>query len=116
MRQSGQIVLVPFPYTNISEAKLRPVLTLRRASVRFDDWLVCVVSSRLHQAEPGLDEVIHATDVDFPASGLKAASVLRLERLAVIDGDLIVGAIGTIAEERLDSIRRRLAHWLLAEE
>ena len=42
MKQAGQIVLTPFPYTDLSGAKLRPVLLLRQASVRFDDWLVCI--------------------------------------------------------------------------
>ena len=36
MKQAGQIVLTPFPYTDLSDAKLRPVLLLRQASVRFD--------------------------------------------------------------------------------
>ena len=44
MKRGGQIVLTPFPYTDLSGAKLRPVLMLRQAS-RFDDWLVCMVRS-----------------------------------------------------------------------
>jgi len=39
MKQAGQIVLTPFPYTDLSGAKLRPVLMLRKASC-FDDWLL----------------------------------------------------------------------------
>jgi len=58
---------------------------LRQAS-RFDDWLVCMVSSKIDQAEAGFDEVLTPADADFPASGLKAPSVLRLSRLAVLDG------------------------------
>lgn len=77
MKQAGQIVLTPFPYTDLSGAKLRPVLMLRRTS-RFDDWLVCMVSSRLDQAEAGFDEILLPTETDFSASGLKAPSVLRL--------------------------------------
>jgi len=49
MKRAGQIVLTPFPYSDLSGAKLRPVLMLRQAS-RFDDWLVCMVSSQLQQA------------------------------------------------------------------
>jgi mRNA interferase MazF len=116
MRLAGQIVLVPFPFTNLSEAKLRPVLALRRASSRFDDWLVCMISSQLHQAEPDFDEILRMTDEDFQSSGLKASSALRIRRMAVIDGGLIVGDIGAISQERLDSTRRKLAHWLLGEE
>lgn len=42
MKRAGQIVLTPFPFTDLSGAKLRPVLLLRTASNRFDDWLVCM--------------------------------------------------------------------------
>lgn len=111
MKQAGQIVLTPFPYTDLSGAKLRPVLMLRRAS-RFDDWLVCMVSSRIEQAEAGFDEILLPTEADFSASGLKAPSVLRLSRLAVLDGSLLIGSIGAIDGARLERSRQRLARWI----
>lgn len=111
MKRAGQIVLTPFPHTDLSGAKLRPVLLLRRTP-RFDDWLVCMVSSRIGQAEAGFDELVRTSDPDFAASGLKAPSVLRLARLAVLDGALLVGSIGAIGDARLESLRRRLARWI----
>lgn len=111
VKRGGQIALTPFPYTDLSGAKLRPVLMLRQAS-RFDDWLVCMVSSKMDQAETGFDEVLTPADADFAASGLKVPSVLRLSRLAVLDASLLVGSIGSIGEERLARVRRRLAKWI----
>ena len=111
MKRAGQIVLTPFPYTDLSGAKLRPVLMLRQAS-RFDDWLVCMVSSKIDQAEAGFDEVLGPADADFPASSLKVPSVLRLSRLAVLDASLLVGSIGSIGDERLAQVRQRLAQWI----
>jgi mRNA interferase MazF len=84
---------------------------LRRAS-RFDDWLVCMVSSRIEQADPALDEVLQTNDPDFHASGLKAPSVFRLSRLAVLDGARLAGSIGAIPSERLTRLRHRLARWI----
>lgn len=114
MKQAGQIVVTPFPHTDLSTAKLRPVLLLRQASMRFDDWLVCMVSSQLQQADAGLDEILMPTDTDFVASGLKAPSVLRLSRLAVLDGSSLVGCIGSIEQQRLKAVRQRLAEWIAA--
>ncbi|MBC7618154.1 MAG: type II toxin-antitoxin system PemK/MazF family toxin [Candidatus Saccharibacteria bacterium] len=113
MKHAGQIVLTPFPYTDLSGAKLRPVLLLRQASARFDDWLVCMVSSQLQQAETGLDELISPGDEDYVATGLKMPSVLRLSRLAVVDGAVLVGAIGEISHARLLTVRQRLAEWVV---
>lgn len=114
MKRAGQIVLTPFPYTDLTGAKLRPVLMLRQAS-RFDDWLVCMVSSQVQQAETSLDEILTPADSDFANSGLKVPSVLRLSRLAVLDGSLLLGSIGAISEERLTNVRQRLAKWVASE-
>ena len=112
MKKPGQIVLLPFPFTDLSATKLRPALVLRKASKDFDDWLVCMVSSQLHQTDDGLSEVMNATDADFKASGLKVPSVLRLSRIAVINGALLVGSTGAICDEWLERVRERLANWI----
>lgn len=85
---------------------------LRQASANFDDWLVCMVSSQIQQAEEGLDEIITPADTDFPDSGLKVTSLLRLSRLTVLDGKLLAGSIGAISDSRLTRIRQRLAEWI----
>lgn len=103
MKQAGQIVLTPFPYTDLSGAKLRP-------ASRYGDWLVCMVSSRLEHAEAGFDETLAPADDDFADSGLKAPSV------AVLDGGLLAGSIGSIGNERLARVRRRLAKWIACDE
>lgn len=115
MKRAGQIALTPFPYTDLSAAKLRPVLLLRQASARFDDWLVCMVSSQLHQAEPELDEPVLPAEGDFVGTGLKVPSVVRVSRLAVLNGALLTGSIGCISDERLTRVRRRLACWIAGD-
>ncbi len=112
MKRCGQIVLVTFPYTDFSGAKLRPALMLRQASATFDDWLVCMVSSQTQHVEEKLDEIITSSDADFSSTGLKVSSVIRLSRLAVLDGKLLAGSIGAISDERLLRLRQRLAKWI----
>jgi len=112
MKQSGLIALAAFPHVDASEVKLRPVLLIRPASQRFDDWLVRMVSSRLHQADAEWDELILPAHADFFDSGLKAPSVFRLSRLAVMDGKLLTGSIGHIDANRLRTIKQRLGQWI----
>ena len=114
MKRAGQIALTPFPNTDLSGSKRRPVLLIRQASSRFDDGLVCMESSPLHQAGTGFDEPLILQDPDFAGTGLKAPSVLRLSRLAVLDGALLIGSIGAISDERLTRVRSPLAEWLAA--
>ncbi len=60
----------------------------------------------------GLDEVVQADAPDFSDSGLKAPSVIRVGRLAVVEENALLGAMGEISKERLRRIKTRLAHWL----
>ena len=114
MKHAGQIVLFRFPQTDLEQGKLRPALLLGRLPGEYDDWLICMISSRIRHCVPGFDEVVQETDADFAASGLKLASVIRVGRLAVVEGEILLGAIGQIAAERLQRIKSRLAEWLIS--
>lgn len=113
MKQAGQIALMPFPFTDLSSAKRRPVLLLRQLDQRYDDWLVCMISSQCHQYHPQLDWLINQQDEAFAESGLKVSSVIRLSRIAVLDGQLLLGQLGSISDTRLSELRTRLSHWLI---
>ena len=112
MITEGQIVLFRFSQTDQTEAKLRPALVLRRLLDQYNDWLISIISSQLHQKIPDFDEVITPTDSDFQQSGLKLASVIRISRPAVVDGDILLGKLGQIDTQRLSRIKRRLANWI----
>jgi mRNA interferase MazF len=75
-----------------------------------------MISSRLHQAHPGFDEIIQSPDEDFAVSGLKAPSVFRLSRLAVVEGDLLTGSMGNISHPRLRAIRQRISQWIAGNQ
>lgn len=85
---------------------------MSEATGPYDDWLVCMVSSRLHQAVSGFDEILRDSDPDFALSGLKVTSVIRISRLAVVEGAGLVGAVGEVRPERLHRVRFRLAEWM----
>ena len=88
MIKEGHIVLFPFPYTDLSNKKLRPALVLKKLPGIFDDWLICMISSRTHLYVPELDEIIEPGDDDFESSRLKVPSVIRVCRLAVVESTL----------------------------
>jgi len=112
MIEAGQIVLFRFPQTDLQEGKLRPGLLVAKVPGRFDDWLVCAISTQLREYIPEFDEIIRESDDDFGKSGLKAESLFRVGRLGVLDASIFEGAIGQINQDRLHHIRSRLAKWL----
>jgi len=112
MIRDGQIVLFSFPQTDQVGGKLRPAVVLPSVPGARNDWLICMVSTQLHQQISEMDEVVRDTDSDFPQTGLKATSLVRVTRIAVVSADLLRGAIGIIAPDRLERIRLRLGRWI----
>lgn len=112
MKHAGQVVVFRFPHTHLEEGKLRPALLLGKLPGGYDDWLICMVSSQTHQYIAGFDEMIQESDRDFAQSGVKVASVIRVGRLAVVSGEILLGATGHVSSERLQRVKKRLSDWL----
>ena len=112
MKQAGQIVIFRFPQTDLEEGKLRPALLLGKLPGEYDAWLICMISSQTHQYIAGFDEMVQESEDDFGESGLKVPSVIRVGRLAVVSGEILLGAIGQVSNERLGRVKKHLSDWL----
>ncbi len=107
----GDVVLTPLPQAD-GQIKNRPAVVLR-VMPGHGDLLVCGVSTQLHHETPGFDEVIRPGDPDFAASGLRAASLIRLGFLAVLPVSSFLGSIGSISPERHCRLVQRLSEYLV---
>jgi len=110
--KEGDIILTPLPQADGRE-KLRPALLLREMPP-FGDFLVCGISSQLHQGVPEFDEWIETTDTDFAESGLLVSSVIRLGFLAILPKARIIGMIGHVSAERHEALLHRLSDYLVS--
>lgn len=108
----GDVVLTPIPQAD-GVVKNRPALLLRTLPP-FGDFLVCGISTQVHQAVPDFDETLRRSDPDFAASGLVADSVVRLGFLGTVARGRIVGRIGLISRERHERLLARLGAHLMA--
>ncbi len=109
------MALLRFPEVDLAPGKPRPVLLVAPVPGPYEDWLICMISTQLHQALAGFDEVIDQDASDFQSSGLKVASVIRVARLAVVPSRMFIGSIGEISPERLRRIRRARVNWIQGE-
>jgi mRNA interferase MazF len=107
----GDVVLTPLPQAD-GQVKNRPAVVLRVMPPHWD-LLVCGVSTQLHHETPGFDEVIRPDDTDFAASGLKAASLIRLGFLVVLPVSSFLGSIGSVTPERHSRLLQRLSEYLV---
>ena len=112
MLKEGDIILFHFPRVNLTKGKLRPALVIKKIPGKFDDWLICMISSNISMYNDFLDEIISPEDNDFNQSGLKVKSVIRVSRLAVIEKEIMLGKIGKISIERLKKIQDKICNWI----
>ena len=116
MIREGHFVLFRLPQTDLKTGKLRPALVLKKVDDRHNDWLICMISSRIYQYNKDIDEIISFEDGDFPKSGLKTESVIRVSRLAVVEEEILIGKIGEISKERLERIKCKICNWIIGKQ
>ena len=90
------------------QIKLRPVLILRKMPT-FDDFLVCGISTQLHQEIKDFDVIL---DVDTQ-NNLKAKSLIRLSFLAVAPSKQLLKTIGSIDTTLHKLMLNRLSTYLI---
>lgn len=106
----GDIALTSLPQAD-GQIKNRAVMLLKRMP-GFGDWLDCGISTQLQQQVAGFDELISAEHRDYPSSGLKAPSLIRLGFLAVVPLDRLPGILGAVSRERHRRLLDNLANYL----
>ena len=97
--RKGTIVLVPFPFTDLSGQKIRPALVLHD-SKRSEDCIVSFISSR-NEEKHGLFEL------KVPMSeynGLKTDSLVRVNKIATLQKKMILGGLGELEKKYMDGV------------
>jgi mRNA interferase MazF len=69
----------------------------------------------LHQQVRDFDDLLLPDHEDFPDTGLKAPSLIRLGFLAVLPSNRLLGTIGALSSERHLRLLQRLSTYLRRE-
>ena len=101
----GKIVLVPFPFTDLTAAKLRPALVIYEGE---EDVVVAFISSKVPPELSEVDVLVTKKDTGFKKSGLKVDSLIKLDKIATVLKDLLVGELGELDEESRQEVNRKL--------
>jgi mRNA interferase MazF len=98
--KQGDLVLVPFPFTDLSGSKVRPALVLIATSL---DVTLAFVTTQL-QWQESTDLLLTPDDLN----GLKKASLIRISKLATIDATLVQGRLGSLDANQLQIVHQNL--------
>lgn len=96
----GDIILVPFPFTNLEGSKIRPALVLISSDI---DVTIAFITTQFNW----IDESCVAIEASIE-NGLKKNSLIRLNKLASVDNNLALGKIGKLQLKDIVQINAQL--------
>ena len=103
---NGKIVVVPFPFTDLSSIKRRPALVLHETKY---DVVVAYISSAMPTVPSPEDVLVPQSRSSFIHTGLLSNSVIQLDKLATIEKSLIIRTLGEVDNDLKAEINPKLA-------
>ena len=92
----GDIVLVPFPFTDQTTTKKRPavVVSSEEYNIGRPDLIIMAITSRLHQVDKLWEKLVS----DWQGAGLIKPSIFK-PILTTIENTLVIKQLGTLQHE-----------------
>ena len=95
---AGSVVLIPFPFSDLSQSKLRPAVVL--ADAGRGDWILCQLTSSPYSDA----RAVKLTNSDFQEGSLRVASYARPGKLFTANQELLVSEVGVLNDKAFDRV------------
>jgi mRNA interferase MazF len=103
----GKVVLVPFPFDDLTAIKVRPAVCLTNSISPHRHVVLVFISSRIPQDILDTDIVLDSKKAGFAQTGLHVTSTLRLHRLMTATTSLIQRELGVLPDSIQIEISQR---------
>ena len=103
----GDVVLAQFPFTDLSQVKLRPAIVLQ-ASPTKDEITICFVSSQKVNQLAEDEFALLETDPEFASTGLRISSKTRVTRIVTLSRQLISKRLGQLGITQTQTLNTKL--------
>ncbi len=114
MTTKYKVVLVPFPFDDLSATKVRPAVCLTSPIGPHRHVILAFITSRIPEDLLKSDFIIDSHAQDFEVTGLKVTSTLRLHRVMTVATTFILRELGELPPYMQNEVEKRL-HWFLFE-
>jgi mRNA interferase MazF len=96
-RIKGKVVLVPFPFDDLTSSKVRPAVCLTEPIGPYGHVVLAFISTQIPDQLLDSDFLINFQEPDFSLTGLHATSSLRLHRLMTVTSSIIKRELGRLS-------------------
>jgi len=98
----GDIVVVPFPFSNLTRAKRRPALVI--AELEGDDLILCQITSQQIKDR----YAVSIDEGDFETGTLRQQSNVRPNRIFTADRRIIMYGMGHLKHREVNEVIERI--------
>lgn len=103
-----RVVLVPFPFDDLSGSKVRPAVCLTDAVGVHRHVVLAFITSVVPPDLEPTDVLLDPGSVDFAATGLRVRSALRLHRVVTVSASFIQRQMGVLSPNLQTQVHQRL--------
>ncbi len=103
---AGQVVIVHFPFSDLTASRLRPAVVLAEAGR--GDWILCQITSKSY----GDDKAISLDAPDFAHGSLRLASCVRPGKLFTAHSSLVAGLAGELKSGKFSTVREAVVQMI----
>ncbi|MGA9381130.1 MAG: type II toxin-antitoxin system PemK/MazF family toxin [Phormidium sp.] len=101
--QKGDIVLVQFPFADLSQTKLRPAVVLSVIS-NPDEVTLCFISSQNVANLSPEEFAMNSSDQEFQETGLRVSSKVRVTRIVTLESRLLLRRLGKLGNQQMQQL------------
>jgi mRNA interferase MazF len=95
--KTGDIILVPFPYAEMRDIKVRPAVVIAETADKYNDLIIAAISSVIPQTINKNEIILQPNSMN----NLRAISVIKVDRIFTLKKDLKIADLGKLNREEL---------------
>lgn len=94
---TGAIVLIPFPFAEGTNKKVRPAVVVCRTKDKYEDLVICAISSVVPTSLSENEILLQPNKLN----GLRAISVLKIDRIVTAKRQDVIAQLGVLDVKEL---------------
>lgn len=101
---TGDIVIVSFPFTDLTTFKARPAVVVCETP-DFNDLIICLITSIVPATLLPLQIILHPNTLN----NLRSISVIKVYRITTVESSKVLATIGKLSEEQMTDFKQKFA-------
>lgn len=105
----GDVVVLPFPFTDLSSSKKRPALIL--ANIKGSDFIMLQITSKNVKD----NYAIPLSEIDFQSGSLKQSSNIRPNKIFTLSTELVLYKIGHLTNAKINECIQKVCNIITSD-